>query len=62
MKNIEEIKRRLKLNAEKIKKKFVPNLQKQIKEINVHPDRQKFLEKKICEEQNLEKFLKIKVA
>jgi hypothetical protein len=62
MKNIEEIKRRLKLNADKIKKKFVPNLQKQIKDINVHPDRQKFLEKKICEEQNLEKFLKIKVA
>jgi Ran GTPase-activating protein (RanGAP) involved in mRNA processing and transport len=61
IKVIDEINKKLKVNEEKIKSKFIPNLVKQIKENNIHPEMFRFLTKKIKHSQTYQSYISEKL-
>ena len=61
IKVIDEINKKLKVNEEKLKSKFIPNLVKQIKENNIHPEMFRFLTKKIKHSQTYQSYISEKL-
>ena len=61
IKIIDEINKKLKVNEEKLKSKFIPNLVKQIKENNIHPEMFRFLTKKIKHSQTYQSYISEKL-
>ena len=61
LKNIEDINKRLKLNNEKMKKKFMPNLIKEIKDIKFNTENFQYITKKINDETVLSNYLNKRV-
>ena len=61
LKTIEDINKKLKLNQEEMKKKFIPNLVKEINEIRINPENFQYITKKINDETLLSNYLNKKV-
>ncbi len=62
IKVIDEINRKLKINNERLKQKFVPTLEKQIKDHSINPDMFKFLSKKIKDSQTYQTYISQKIV
>jgi hypothetical protein len=61
LKTIEDINKKLKLNQEEMKKKFIPNLVKEINDIRINPENFQYITKKINDETVLSNYLNKKV-
>ena len=62
IKVIDEINKKLKVNYEKLKSKFVPGLEKQIKDIQLNPEMFRFLAKKIKDSQTYQTYISQKLV